>query len=210
MSGVGRRFLNHSNIEAVLIKRQPGDSPRTTKPKRLLFLCPLMIKLIHSAINFPNISRISSPKLILLSQVLLLVVILNFRLYITLFRVFEPASILKLLNWFYHPLTSLVNLILSLHFCQNRQQKQNLLLLNSLAAPCSILHHLKPIHYCLSIFLPLITFICIFHAFYGTQIQSAPFIWFSLVVCHLLWVKTLSLSILFGTHSLNMLSIQIA
>jgi len=25
--------LNHSNIEAVLIKRQPGDSPRTTKPK---------------------------------------------------------------------------------------------------------------------------------------------------------------------------------
>jgi len=27
-----RRFLNHSNIEAVLIKRQPGDSPRTTKP----------------------------------------------------------------------------------------------------------------------------------------------------------------------------------
>ena len=23
----GRRFLNHSNIEAVLIKRQPGDSP---------------------------------------------------------------------------------------------------------------------------------------------------------------------------------------
>jgi hypothetical protein len=27
----GRRFLNHSNIEAVLIKRQPGDSPRTTK-----------------------------------------------------------------------------------------------------------------------------------------------------------------------------------
>jgi len=29
----GRRFLNHSNIETVLIKRQPGDSPRTTKPK---------------------------------------------------------------------------------------------------------------------------------------------------------------------------------
>ena len=28
----GRRFLNHSNIEAVLIKRQPGDSPRTPKP----------------------------------------------------------------------------------------------------------------------------------------------------------------------------------
>jgi len=27
----GRRFLNHSNIEAVLNKRQPGDSPRKTK-----------------------------------------------------------------------------------------------------------------------------------------------------------------------------------
>jgi len=30
---VGEEILNHSNIEAVLIKRQPGDSPRTTKPK---------------------------------------------------------------------------------------------------------------------------------------------------------------------------------
>ena len=30
MSGGGKRFLNHSNIEAVLNKRQPGDSPRTT------------------------------------------------------------------------------------------------------------------------------------------------------------------------------------
>jgi len=29
----GGGVLNHSNIEAVLIKRQPGDSPRTTKPK---------------------------------------------------------------------------------------------------------------------------------------------------------------------------------
>ena len=29
----GRRFLHHSNIEAVLNKRQSGDSPRTTKPK---------------------------------------------------------------------------------------------------------------------------------------------------------------------------------
>jgi len=28
----GRRFLNHSNIEAVLNERQPGGSPRTTKP----------------------------------------------------------------------------------------------------------------------------------------------------------------------------------
>jgi len=28
----GRRFLNHSCIDAVLIKRHPGDSPRTTKP----------------------------------------------------------------------------------------------------------------------------------------------------------------------------------
>ena len=28
------KFLNHSNIEAVSNKRQPGDSPRTTKPKR--------------------------------------------------------------------------------------------------------------------------------------------------------------------------------
>jgi len=27
----GRKFLNHSNIEAVLIKRQPGDSLRKTK-----------------------------------------------------------------------------------------------------------------------------------------------------------------------------------
>ena len=31
---VGEEFLNHSNIEAVLIKRQPGDSPRTTKPNQ--------------------------------------------------------------------------------------------------------------------------------------------------------------------------------
>jgi len=31
----GRRFLNHSNTEAVLNKRQPGDSPRTNKHNRL-------------------------------------------------------------------------------------------------------------------------------------------------------------------------------
>ena len=31
----GRRFLNHSNIEAVPNKRQPGDSPRTTKQQQL-------------------------------------------------------------------------------------------------------------------------------------------------------------------------------
>ena len=30
----GRIFLNHSNIEAVPNKRQPGDSPRTTKQTR--------------------------------------------------------------------------------------------------------------------------------------------------------------------------------
>jgi len=48
----GRPFLNHSNIEAVSNKRQPGDSPRTTKQQTtkqlkavLLFL---VITLIHT------------------------------------------------------------------------------------------------------------------------------------------------------------------
>jgi len=31
VSGGGKGFLSHSNIEAVPHKRQPGDSPRTTK-----------------------------------------------------------------------------------------------------------------------------------------------------------------------------------
>jgi len=34
----GRSFLNHSNIEAVPKKRQPGDSPRKTKPSKLIVL----------------------------------------------------------------------------------------------------------------------------------------------------------------------------
>ena len=41
----GRVFLNHSNIEAVLIKRQPGDSPRTTKPI-LIARCSMCIRCI--------------------------------------------------------------------------------------------------------------------------------------------------------------------
>jgi hypothetical protein len=39
----GRTFLNHSNIEAVPNRRQPGDSPRTTK-QTLVRPCMLVVK----------------------------------------------------------------------------------------------------------------------------------------------------------------------
>jgi len=63
--------------------------------ERLLFLCPLIIQLIHSAIRFPNISRIRSHRFMLLSQVVLLIVILIFQLYVTLAQYINQPHILK-------------------------------------------------------------------------------------------------------------------
>jgi len=59
--------------------------------ERLLFLCPLMIRIINSAILFPNISRIRSTKYMLLFLVLLLVVIL-------IFQDLNQLHLLKFLN----------------------------------------------------------------------------------------------------------------
>ena len=38
MSGGGREFLDHSNIETVLNKRQPGDSPRKTNHQVIIYI----------------------------------------------------------------------------------------------------------------------------------------------------------------------------
>jgi len=51
----GRIFLNHSKIEAVLIKRQPGDSPRITKPNKLLCFRMVSVKENQSINVFPNL-----------------------------------------------------------------------------------------------------------------------------------------------------------
>ena len=60
-----------------------------------------------------------SPEIMLPYQVVLAVVILMFQLYIILAQCFNKPQLLKFLNWFYHPLISLMNLILSVHFCYN-------------------------------------------------------------------------------------------
>jgi len=83
-------------------------------------------------------------------------------------------------------------------------------------APCSISCHFQTLHYCLSNSFFRRTFISIFHAFSGTQVHRILFIWFSLVVCSqelklMLGLMLFQLlSLLFGIHSLNMLSHQIA
>ena len=51
------------------------------------------------------------PKFILLTQIVLLIVILIFQLYITLTQPLNQSHLLKFLVWFYHLLISPVNLI---------------------------------------------------------------------------------------------------
>jgi len=53
---------------------------------------------IHSAIPFPDISRIRSPKFMLLSRVVLPLIILIFQLYTTLAQCLNQHHLLKLLN----------------------------------------------------------------------------------------------------------------
>ena len=48
----GRKFLNDSNIEAVLIKRQPGDSPRTTKDTLKVLI--VVVYYQHSSVKEVN------------------------------------------------------------------------------------------------------------------------------------------------------------
>ena len=50
-------------------------------------------------------------------------------------------------------------------------------------AHCMISHHFQILHHCLSNSIFWGIFIFNFHAFFSTQAQKAPFIWFSRVVC---------------------------
>ena len=61
--------------------------------KGILFLCPLMTRLIHCAILFPYILRIRSPKFMLLSQVMFSDVILIFQPVHHPCSVFKPTSL---------------------------------------------------------------------------------------------------------------------
>ena len=69
---VGEEFLNHSNIEAVLIKRQLGDSPQcqmavTTHKSGAIRICidprPLNVALKRSHYQLPTIDEVL-PKLV--------------------------------------------------------------------------------------------------------------------------------------------------
>jgi len=58
----GRKFLNHSNIETVLIKRQPGDSSRTTKPNwRYHLLIVLLNRTYWNISSLPSGSSVIFP-----------------------------------------------------------------------------------------------------------------------------------------------------
>ena len=73
--------------------------------------------------------------------------------------------------------------------------------------PCSISHHFKTLHYCLSNSFFWTTFLSIFHVFFSTLVQRTPFVWFSPTFSHELklmlgLVLCQLLSLLFGSHKI--------